>query len=499
MDRLVFPSFLLICLFFRLFVCESDGQDFANDIVDRARTPTQSEPQEPMAAPQANTAQQDPDQRARVVKAVLNEMNELIPGEYPADSPQQQQLMELASAFVQLDAAAVDAATKKLAELDPNLPPQGLLLAGANFTVSNAAGGRAMLERAAIEYPEHPAISLAFSRLALSQGRLSDALALVEKSVRQMKTYQLSPVAARHYQLETIDAQQIIAQRQNRLQDALALVQQWEQLAANSPKMLLARAEIEFLKGNIEPSQNYLRKFRAVVPDSRPTELVLANWFRQKGDDAGTEQWIKAAAANYPDNPVVQMELGSWSMSQGDFETAQKAIGAAEAKQGEKPATDLMKARIAFAQGDYPQAESMFAELYLQQPASFDISNMYVLSLAENEDVSKKQLAVQLAQRNLQGLPNNQIAQAALGWSLFKSGNSKDAKTLFARVTRMQRLPPEIAYYVAMILEQEGKRDQAKQLLQSALQSKGLFLYRGQAKQMLERFGTPPPAEDPGR
>ena len=298
MDRRVFLPCCLGLLVACLSVFETVGQDFANDIVDRARAPQQAGQQDPAAGPPANTAQQNAAQRAQIVAAVTNEMNELIPGEYPADSPQQQRLAALANAFVQLDAAAVDEAAKQLAELDPNLPPQGLLLAGANFTVSNASGGQAILERTAIEHPDDPAISLAFSRLALSQGRLSDALALVEKAARQMEASERSPVAQRHYQLETIDAQQIIAQRQNRLEDALALVQQWEQLAANSPKMLLARAEIEFQTGNIETSQSYLRKFRAVVPDSRPTELVLATWFRQKGDAEGTEQWVKQAAAS---------------------------------------------------------------------------------------------------------------------------------------------------------------------------------------------------------
>ena len=490
MDR---RSLLLVCLVSCLSVIESVGQDFANDIVDRARTPQQDS----AAGPQVDTAQQDAAQRAQIVAAVTNELNELIPGEYPADSPQQQRLVELANAFVQLDAKAVDEAAQRLAELDANLPPQGLLLAGANFTVSNATGGQAILERTAIEHPDDPAVSLAFSRLALSQGRLSDALALVEKAVRQMEASEQSPLAQRHYQLEMIDAQQIIAKRQNRTADALALVQQWEQLAPDSPKMLLARAEIEFQQGNIEASQNYLRKFRAVVPDSRPTELVLATWFRQKGDAEGTEQWIKQASSNYPDNPVVQMELGNWALGQEDFEVAQQAIATAEAKQGEKPATDLMKARIAFAQGDYPQAESMFAELYLQQPSSFDVSNMYVLCLAENPEDSKKQLAVQLAQRNFQGLPNNQIAQSAFGWALLKSGNLQDAKTIFSRVARMQRLPPEIAYYLATILDREGKRDQARQLLQSALQTKGLFLYRAKAMQMLEQIGAEAGSQDP--
>lgn len=499
MYRCFLPRFFLAFLLTCLVLSVSVGQDFANDIVDREQGQKQPEKQDPAAGSQSGVAQQNEINRARMVAALVKEMNELIPGDYPGNSPQQALLVEMAEAFVKLDANAVDASIKKLAELEPNLPPKGLLLAGANFTVSNAAGGQAVLERTAIEYPQHPSIPLAFSRLAISQGRLTDALALVEKTVRQIEDSKLTPVEQQHYQIETIDAQQIIAKRQDRLDDALVLVGQWEQLAPKSPKMMIARAEIEFQKGEIEKSQNYLRKFRAVVPDSRPTELVLATWFQQKGDTEGTEEWVKKASANYPDNPDVQIELGNWAISQEDFEAAEKAIATIEAKQGGKPSTELMKARIAFAKGDYSRAEKLFEALYQQQPGSFDISNMYVLCLAENPDESRKKMAVQLAQRNFQGLPNNQIAQAAFGWALLMNGNVQDSKTIFARVARMQRLPPEIAYYLAVILVQEGKIDQAKQLLQTALQSKGMFLYRAKAKEMLGQMESGAELPDPDR
>ena len=499
MYQFFLSQFYLAFLSVWLTVAVCNGQDFANDIVDREQGQKQADNQDPAASAPPDVAQQNAANRARVVAALIKEMNELIPGDYQNNAPQQALLVEMANAFVQVDANAVDAAFNRLAEQEPNLPPRGLLLAGANFTISNAAGGQALLERTAMDHPSHPSIPLAFSRLAISQGRLSDALALVEKSARQMTESKLSPIEQRHYLIETTDVQQIIAKRQNRIEDALVLVGQWEQLDPTSPKMMIARAEVEFQTGDIEKSQNYLRKFRAVVPDSRPTELVLATWFQQKGDVKGTEEWVKRAAANYPDNPDVQLELGNWAISQEDFDTAEKAIATVEAKQGGKPNTDAMKARIAFAKGDYSQAEKRFELLYQQQPNSFDISNMYVLALAESPDDTKKKMAIQLAQRNLQGLPNNHIAQSAFGWALLKSGNVQDAKTLFSRVARVQRLPPEIAYYLAVILEQDGKSDQAKQLLQTALKSQGMFLYRSKAKEMLDRIETGAGLPDPNQ
>ena len=480
-----------------LVVATAVGQDFANDIVDRERQQQQSDRQTPPSGGSTDVTQQNAANRARMMAALVKEMNELIPGDYPENAPQQALLIKLANAILQSDAKTVDATLGQLVEGDPSLPPKGLLLAAANFTVSNAAGGRAMLERAAIENPGHPSISIAFSRLAISQGRTSDALALVEKAIRQMGAAELTPVEQRHYQIESLDVQQIIAKRQNRMEDALALVGQWEQLDPSNPKMMIGRAEVAFEQGDIDTSQQYLRKFRAVVPDSQPTELVLATWFQKKGNAKGTDEWVRKASENYPENPEVQIELGNWAISQEDFDTALEVIANVETKRGQNFATNLMKGRIAFAKGDYSQAEQIFDQLYQLQPSNFDVSNMYALSLAENGDAAKKNLGVQLAERNLRGLPNSQIAQAAFGWALFKSGNVADAKTMFSRVARQQRLPPEIAYYLAVLLVEQGQADQAKQLLQSALQSKGMFLYRVKAREALKQLeseaGLPAP------
>ncbi|MCH2177432.1 MAG: tetratricopeptide repeat protein [Mariniblastus sp.] len=478
-------------------VSHSGGQDFANDIVDRDR-PQIKQPAAPSQVPDSQASN-----RARVVAAVVKELNELIPGEGDRGKDHQALLAEIANALVQGDSAAIDSAFTRLEAIEPSLPPKGLLLAGANFTVSNAKGGQALLERTAIDYPDHPSLSLAFSRLAISQGRLTDALALVEKAASQLDAAlkqsvpSLNSIEQNHYKIQTLDAMHVIAMRQKRLDDALALATQWEELDPKNPKMMVSRAETEFQRGDIEKCLYYLGKFRATVPDSRPTELVLATWYQQQGDLVGTEEWVNKAAKNYPENPSVQLEYGSWALSREDFTTAEQAIATVEAKVGAKPNTNLMKGRIAFAKGDYPAAEKLFEVLYQQQPNSFDISNMYALTLAESTDSQKKNQAVQLARRNVQGLPDNQIAQAAFGWALLKGGNVQDAKTVLSRVARMPRLPPEIAYYLAVLLEQQGEGSQAKIILEPAIESQGMFLYRGKAKELLKRVESTSGSPDP--
>ena len=471
------------------------AQKFANDVIQKKRQQDESGGvsglsglDEPLTRPSERDAANA--NRQRVIQTIVEELAALIPGGVDAGTDQAKGLLEIANRFVERDGKGLEEALDKLEQIEPALPPRGLLMAGIHFVLNNGQVGQQLLEQAAVKHPDHPAISLAFARLAIAQNRLTDALALAEKGVRQLESAAdtLNETQRRHYQLQLLDVRSLVAMRQGRYDDALQRVQQWETLKADDPKMLIKRAEIEFHRGNIETSQEYIAKFRSVTPNSLPSELILARWYRAKGDLDGLATWIQKAANQYPDNDTVQLEYANWALGNEDFTRASKAIQDVEARSGESPTTQLMKGRIAFAQGAYGLAETIFDELNQQQPNSFDIANMLGLSLAESADPEKQTRAIQIAQRNLQSLPNSQVAQAALGWALLKKGDLQNARAIFTRVARMPQLAPEIAYFMASLLEQEGKTAQAKIVLEPALEQQGLFLYRKPAEELKVRL-----------
>ena len=481
------------------------AQRFANDIVQEK----QARNQDPNATPATDAVPNDlatddpaspPSTREQVIASIIQELDALIPGSYPPDSEGAQLLSDVANRFVEGDGPGVEAALDRLEELDLSVPPRSLLIAGVNFVLNNPQVGQQFLERAAAENLDHPAIPMAYCRLAIAQGRFGDALAQVERTERLLAAREDMPPAVRqHYQLQILETKTVIAMRQARYQDALEYAQQWERANPTDPKALISRAEIEFHLGDIEKSKEYIAKFRAVTPNSHPAELILARWFQAKGDAEGTREWISRAAELYPDNNTVQQEYANWALGREDFATASKAIQTIENRAGESPTTQLMKARIAFARGAFEIAESLFEKLYVSQPNSFDVANMYALTLLESSDASKRARGLQIAQRNVQSLPDSQVAQAAFGWALFKNGDVANAKNVFARLARLRQMAPEVAFFLATILEQDGNGEQAKAVLEPALMHKGLFLYRQQAQALMKKIQGTTGLPDPGK
>ncbi len=135
----------------------------------------------------APAAQRALENREAVINSLATELNELIPGDYTKSLPEREELKKVASHFIDGNSDAINYRLDQMRKTHPDLPPSDLLLAGLYYAVNNPNQGHALLEQASVDNPMHPAISIALGRLAFSQSRIADALALVEKADRQLQ------------------------------------------------------------------------------------------------------------------------------------------------------------------------------------------------------------------------------------------------------------------------------------------------------------------------
>lgn len=435
-------------------------------------------------------AQRQAQNRRTVVQRLTQEMRDLIPTDYTGNTAKLKALDTISDLFISGDTAAVTSGLESLAKADPDFPPADLVKAGLHYAANDIQGGGQLLEKLAIAEPDNPAVFIAFSRLAFSQNRISDALALCEKAESKMDVAKLSAVSQKFLQTQIADSMTSITAKQRRFAAAEKHADQWQALAPGSVRMLLTRAELKFLQDDIPSAMKYLNQLRQVEPKSRPPEIILASWYLRKRDDTGVEKWIKEAIGKYPENAIANLEYANWALSKEDFKTSSSAIAKYESIGEVNSSSKLLRARIAFARQQYPVAAGLLDELFKTRPGSFDVSNLYVLSLIESANKERQKLAAQIAQRNFQALPNNAVAAAAYGWVLLKQGATADASKLLLQTAKSAELPPEVTFFVASMLEANGQNAQAQTLLKPALQTKGLFLYRQRAKELYQRLGS---------
>lgn len=427
---------------------------------------------------------------------LVKEIENLVPGKLD-DFPQRRKAAEDAvTAFQLRDGSRVIKIFDDHAKTDADFPPTSLLLAGLSFAVKDPKSGRALLERAGLKNADSPAVYSAFARLALNEGRVTDALALLEKMARVKNESTLSANAKEFYEHQLLDGMTDVAMRQQRFADARELLKKQREMGIKNAKVMMSSAELEFKEEKIDKATEYLAKLRENSPNARVPETIIASWFQKTAQPKEAAKWFEDAAKKYPDNPQVQVEVANWAFNEENFQLARVALNKLEEASQESPLTKSIKAKIAFANSSYVVAEGHFEELTAMQPENFDFANLFALCLIESNSDEKKQRALDIANRNFRGLPNNMIAQATLGYIQLRLGETESATSALGRALQGGKTPPEINFFGAALLLELGQAEKAKKVLEGLMQTKGIFLYRRAARKMLSDItsGLPEPA-----
>ena len=429
-------------------------------------------------------------QAEKIFTALFKELDNMIPGDFERESAKKTAIEDAVKAFQVQDLKKVREIFEELAKQDKFFPPPELLLASLSYAVQDAKSGLILLEHAAVKYPDYPGLYTSFARLSISQNRISDALAMLEKCERKINSATTMNKPTKDYFMEQLlDGLTDVAMRQGRLDVARTYLDKQLASLPENAKVLMVSAELEFKEEKIEKSLEYLNLLKSKYPSTRSPESILATWSMRSNKPDEGEKWIRTAAQKYPDVPQVQLEFASWAVDKEDFPTASSAIIRAEKAGSENVFSRNLKGKIAFCNQSYGTAEVHYQAISEKQPNNFDSVNMYALSLIESKDENKRALAEKIAIKNAQSLPDNLVAQAALGYIELKLGRIEQARTLLSRVAQAPSAAPEISFFVASLLSKLGETQQAKTIVDSSLKHKGIFLYRKAAEQLSAELG----------
>lgn len=447
---------------------------------------------EPSPEEEEEVKQKIAQRRQYYFDALFQELDSMVPGDYEEGSKQKAELERAINAFLDRDIKTLNEILDQQAAFDTDFPPKHLMLASMSYRVRDPKQGRRLLEKAAVESPQYPGTYAAFARLALNEGRITDAMALLDKCARMVREGKVNDKVKDHFGRQYIAGMLQVAVAQGRYQEARDLLARQMQQLPDNPKSYLTGAEIEFKAGDLSQSQSYLEKLKELVPEARPFESVFARWFRQKGSVEESEKWLLAAAEKYPKDSASQLDHANFLMSKGDLVGVQAAIAKVEALSGESTATRFLKGQLAFADMRMEDAEKLFEQVIKEtQGKNLEAVNLYALAMGESSDPEKQKAAQKIAQQTLGRAPRSTVAQASLAYILLRQGITEQSQRLLLPVVRGKRVSSEVAYFFGYMLNTLGKKDAARQALQSALENKELFLYRKKCQQLLDQLGGP--------
>jgi Tfp pilus assembly protein PilF len=369
----------------------------------------------------------------------------------------------------------------------PEWPPAQLIFARMLFTANHVVQGRHALERAAALAPEHPDVYLSFGALDLSEHRLSDARLNFAKANELASTGRWDAERARVYRLEALSGLATVAETREDWKNAEV---EWNALLALAPKNGQARQRLGCVLFRLDkPEEAFAALSQGAndVPALEPASVSMGWLYSQKGDFKKASEWFDQALRLEPTSPRVRVARASWLLDQGQAAAARTEVD--EALKLDPHSKEALKVRglVAWHLRDLVRAEQIFEPLHRDAPADSLAANQLALALVEQNDETKRSRGFQLADVNAAQFPHSPEVLATLGWALYRAGR-RDVAEAKLRTAASGRVTPDVLYFLAQAIADNGKADEARKLLETATAQPRAFAHRDDATALLKKL-----------
>ncbi len=398
---------------------------------------------------------------------------------------------EIAAAIARFQARDVEGALKLLAEAakkDPDMPPAQVILAQL-FSRSNlAAGTRACLEKATFETPDDPEAYLYLGDMAVREGRITEAGLLFEKADSLLNRFTKSAKRKKAMRPMVCGGLASVAEAHGDWRSAQKQLEVWLTLDPNNGVALQRLARCRFEQKDTAGALDKLRRAAKGNPEAMLPEATVAQFFRQAGDQVNAKKWLTAALSAAPKDVKIRLMAAQWAFQSGDLGEAKAQADAAMKLDPKSLGVKVLSGLVALFQKDYDTAEMYFESAHLQAPGDFAAANYLALALVEQKDEAKKQKALEYAAANVRQFRNRADAISTYGWVLYKLGRLDEAERVLGVVASNGAMDADTKFYLARLSVDRGRDRDARQLLESALKTKGPFLQRQEAQSLWQQL-----------
>ena len=407
---------------------------------------------------------------------------------------------ELEQAFDLFKANKVPEALEKLAKAaktNPNLSPPKVQVAQWCLRAGNGQAARTFIEQAIVEDPKHPEGYLLNASFAFGEGRLTDAVLNLKTALEMAGDARWDADQKKRFARE---ARNGLVETGFARGDYAAAKEYALEILNADPKNGGVRTKLAAtlfrLDKPAEAEKEYTQAF-ADEPTLDPPELQLAFQWQQRAagepDPAKqtahlekVESWYQKAVSAHPKNAKPPREYGLWLLNGGKVEAAGPYIEAATKIDSTGKDTTVARALWLLHKKDAAGAEPLLEGVYKDNPGDLNALSFLCLCLSETGDEKKKKRAADLADTLVRQNPKAPGGYAVLGWCLYKLSRADDAERAFNTVLTSGQISYDTAYFIARLLTDKQKFEDAHKLLTGALSSRhGLFLYRTDAQALL--------------
>jgi tetratricopeptide (TPR) repeat protein len=262
----------------------------------------------------------------------------------------------------------------------------------------------------------------------------------------------------------------------------------WLKIDPDNAVAMQRMARALFQQKNPAKALEFLRKAKEANDDVLTPEAQLARFYHEFGDQKNAQIWMDQALKKAPKDVRTHLVAAQWFLESGQLDKAAQEAATAMKLDPKSLEAQIFRGVVALFQKDYKSAETYFQQAHVQSPSNFAASNNLALALAEQDDSLKQRRALEYAQANVRQHQRSAEALSTYGWVLYKLGQVDEAERALRAAAGAGRLAPDTAYYMAVVANAKGRKDEAVQLLQAATKADGPFANRNEAQELLKQL-----------
>lgn len=250
------------------------------------------------------------------------------------------------------------------------------------------------------------------------------------------------------------------------------------ELAPQAAEVKRAQINFQFGLGNADAAVAMARSFQTSYP-GLASDVLLAETLQQAKRSVEAEAALSKSFSDRPSS-LVLMRLVQLALSSNDRKRAGDLMSGWLAKNPGDGSVRMEYAAFQLQQGDTSKAISQYQLVLKQYPDSIDALNNLGWLLQRSDP---KQAGILLT-RAWKLSPNSANVADTLGWFKLQQKDAAGALALLNRAHALQPGDGQITYHLAVALDANAKRDDARRLLKALLASGAKFKDRPAAVQL---------------
>jgi len=368
--------------------------------------------------------------------------------------------------------------------------------------------GLAELEKAMTDDSDDPEAYLMEADILFSQGFVSASKEIFLKAGRMGREWKpKEPNAKRqsNFEIKSYAGLAAVAEAQKDWKAAKGMITRWIDLDKDNPAAYLRLGRVQFKQDDLAGAMDSFKTAESLMnkkgeegQKGTDPNIILAKLYLDgsgekddnvAGNRAKAIEALNKAVTAKPKSLETQLQAAAMYLQAKSLDKAQAAVDAAVTADSANVQAKYLKAVVMRMKKNLTESEKILEDLHQDSPGDFGITNQLALVLADSGRKEKEQKALQHAVTNFNNNPKNAEAACTLAWCTYKAGDKNKALQIMGEVAKQSQLSADSAYYIAVILRDMDKRDDAKKILTEAMKGDApFFVHEQEAKDMLAKL-----------